>query len=111
MAGTYTWNYDAETGVFKNHALSGDLLTGAARKFKFVPFTRKIKDFGQGMGESITLIYYKPLTQPTSAKLEEDERVPIDQLTSGKQTINIYEWGRGVEYTNLAQQLSKFDPD
>lgn len=107
---TYTWNYDAETGVYKNHALSGELLMVSARQWKFVPFTQKEKTYGKGKGESITLIYYKPLTDPSSAELEEHLRMPIDQLTSGKQTITIKEWGRGVEYTNLAQQLSKFDP-
>jgi len=107
---TFTWTFDAATGVYKNHALSGQLLKLAARKFKFVPFTQKETSFGKGMGESITLIYYKALTQPSSTKLDEDTRIPIDQLTMGKQTITVYEWGRGVEYTNLAKQLSKFDP-
>jgi len=106
----FTWNWDAPTGVYKNHALSGQLLKVAAREFKFVPFTKKESSFGKGKGESVTLIYYKPLTQPTSAALEEETRIPIDQLTTGKQSITIQEWGRGVEYTDLAKQLSKFDP-
>jgi len=99
-----------QTGVYKNHALSGQLLKVAAREFKFVPFTKREESFGKGKGESITLIYYKPLTQPASAQLEEDTRIPIDQLTMGKQDITIKEWGRGVEYTDLAQQLSAFNP-
>jgi len=108
---TYTWNYDAPTGVFKNHHISGDLLKVAARRFKFVPFTKKLTSYGKGKGESITLIYYKPLSQPTSAQLEEQTRIPIDQLTTGKQSITIKEWGRGLEYTDLAKQLSKFSPE
>jgi len=107
----FTWTYDAQTGVYKNHALSGDLLKLAARDFKFVQFTRKVDSYGKGMGESVTLIYYKALSQPTSAELDEDTRIPIDQLTMGKQSITLKEWGRGVEYTDLAKQLSKFDPD
>lgn len=110
MGASFTWTYDAATGVYKNHAVSGKLLKVAARAFKFVPFTQKETSFGKGMGESITLIYYKPLTQPTSAKLDESTRIPIDQLTMGKQSITIYEWGRGVEFTDFARQLSKFDP-
>lgn len=110
MGASFTWTYDAQTGVYKNHALSGKLLKVAARHFKFVPFTQKETSFGKGMGESITLIYYKPLTQPTSAKLDEDTRIPIDQLTMAKQSITLYEWGRGVEFTDFARQLSKFDP-
>ena len=110
MGTTFTWNHDAETGVYKNHHISGQLLKVAARDFKFVPFTQKESSYGKGKGESITLIYYKPIDQPTNAQLEEETRIPIDQLTSGKQTITIKEWGRGVEYTDLAKQLSKFDP-
>ncbi|MFH1952576.1 MAG: N4-gp56 family major capsid protein [Pseudomonadota bacterium] len=110
MGTTFTWNLDAEAGVYKNHHISGQLLKVAARDFKFVPFTSKEDSYGKGKGESITLIYYKPLTQPTSAQLEEETRIPIDQLTSGKQNITIKEWGRGVEYTDLAKQLSKFSP-
>ena len=111
MPGTFTWTYDAETGVYKDHALSGQLLKVAARKFRFVGFTKKVNDFGKGMGQSITLIYYKPLTQPTTTKLDEEKRIPIDQLSMGKKQITVYEWGRGVEYTDFAKQLSKFDPE
>lgn len=107
---TFTWTYDAATGVYKNNALSGKLLTLAARKFKFVPFTQKEESFGKGKGESITLLYYKALSDPTNAELDESIRIPIDQLSMGKQTITIKEWGRGVEFTNFAEQLSKFSP-
>ncbi|MBU2550232.1 MAG: hypothetical protein KKB20_17620 [Proteobacteria bacterium] len=111
MPDTFTWTYDAESGVWKNHALSGELLTVAARKWKFMPFTKKIKDFGKGMGQSITLVHYKPLSDPTSSRLEEETRIPVDPLTMGSTSITIYEHGRAVEYTSLAQQLSKFDPE
>jgi len=109
MGATFSWALDAASGVYKNHALSGELLKVAARKFKFVQFSKKEDSYGKGKGESITLIYYKPLAQPASAQLEENTRIAIDQLTMGKQSITIKEWGRGVEYTELARQLSKFD--
>lgn len=110
MGATFTWTYDATTGVYKNHALSGQLLKVAAREWKFVQFTDKEKSFGAHKGESITLVYYKPLTDPTTAQLTEDIRIPIDQLTMAKQTITIREWGRGVEFTSLAEDLSVFSP-
>jgi N4-gp56 family major capsid protein len=111
MAGaTFSWTYDAPSGVFKNHALSGELLKLAALDFKLVPFTKKVTEFQKGMGESVTLLYFKSLTQPSSAQLDEKTRIPIDQLTMGTQTITIAEWGRGVEYTDLFKQLSKYDP-
>lgn len=110
MGETFTWEHDAATGVYKNHALSGELLKIAARFWKFVPYTQKESSFGKGKGESITLVYYKALPDPTSAKLEEETRIPIDQLTMGKTSITVYEFGRGVEFTELSRQFSKFDP-
>jgi N4-gp56 family major capsid protein len=110
MANTMTWTYDAETGVYKNHALSGELLENAAQKMVFVPFTDKINSFGKKMGESITLVHYNELTDPTSSVLEEDTRIPIDKLTMDSRAITVQEWGRGVEFTSFMQDLSKFDP-
>ena len=109
--GAFTWAYDAATGVYKNNHLSGQLLKLSAKDFKFVPFTKKVDSYGKGMGESVTLIYYKALALPGNGQLEEETRIPIDPLTMGKQSITIKEWGRGVEYTDIAKQLSKFDPD
>ncbi|MEI8191873.1 MAG: hypothetical protein WCI75_19340, partial [candidate division NC10 bacterium] len=91
--------------------MSAELLKLAALEFKFVPFTKKITAFGRKMGETVTMPYYKPLTEPTSAELEEKTRIPIDQLTMGKYTITIKEWGRGVEYSSLAEDLSALSPN
>lgn len=106
----FTWTYDAADGVYKNHTLSGKLLEVAALKFQFVPFTKKVDAFGKKKGETVTLMHYKPLDIPTSAQLEERTRIPIDTLEMGSRSITVAEWGRGVEYTNLAEELSKFAP-
>jgi N4-gp56 family major capsid protein len=111
MGQTYTWSFDAPSGVYKNHALSGELLKLAALKFKIVPFTKKLTNFGKGMGETVTLPFYKPTAEPTSAELEEQTRIPIDQLTMSSYTITIKEWGRGVEFTSLAADLSVLSPN
>lgn len=111
MGSAFTWNYDAASGVYKSHALSGEILKLAALKWKFVPFTAKIDAFGRKMGETITMPYYKPLTTPTNnGELEEKTRIPIDQLTMGSYAITIKEWGRGVEYTSLSEDLSQLSP-
>ena len=111
MGSIYTWTYDAASGTYKSHAMSADLLKLAALKFKIVPFTKKVNSFGRGMGETITLPYYKSIAEPTSAQLEETTRIPIDQLQMGVYTITIKEWGRGVEFTSLAKDLSALDPE
>lgn len=109
-AGAMTWGWDAPTGVYKSNHISGKLLDLAALDFKFVPFTKPISSYGKGMGETVTLYYYKALGQPTSAQLDEDTRIPVDRLQMGTQSITIAEWGRAVEVTDLFKQLAKFDP-
>lgn len=111
MGQTFTWALDAETGVYKSHALSAELLKLAALKFKIVPFTKKITKFGRRMGDTITLPYYKPVDEPTTAELTEDIRIPIDSLEMGSYSITIKEWGRGAEYTSLAEDLSALSPN
>ena len=111
MGRTFSWTYDATSGTYKSHAMSAELLKLAALKMKIVQFTKKVDSFGRGQGETITLPYYKPIAEPTSAQLEEETRIPIDQLQMGVYTITIKEWGRGVEFTSLAKDLSALNPD
>lgn len=42
MAGEYTWALDASSGVFKNHALSADVLYAALAKSKFQTFVKPV---------------------------------------------------------------------
>lgn len=106
----FTWTYDAVDGVYKSHAMSKELLVLAALQFVFVQFTKKVTGYGKRQGETVTLPYYKALAEPTTAQLEEQTRIPIDKLEMGKYTITIKEWGRGVEFTSFAQDLSALDP-
>lgn len=111
MSGTTTWTYDADSGVYKSHHISSKLMEQSAQKMIFVPFTDKVQDFGKGMGETVTLMHYKDLADPTSAQLDDDDsRIPIDKLQMDKRQITVVPWGRGVEYTSMMQDLSKFDP-
>ncbi|WP_157468629.1 hypothetical protein [Desulfatibacillum aliphaticivorans] len=111
MGNTLTWEFDAETGVYKNRALSGKLLKQSAQKFVFVQFTDKVDDFGKGKGESVTIMHYKnPDTPANNGMLDEHTRIPIDRLETGQVVIQIQEWGRGLEYTSLLKDLSEFDP-
>lgn len=111
MSQIFTWAFDALSGTYKSHAMSAELLTQAALKFKIVPFTKKINSFGKKMGETVTMPYYKELPEVTTAQLEEETRIPIDKLEMGQYTITIKEWGRGVEFTSIAEDLSALSPN
>lgn len=110
MSSALNWTFDSDIGVYKNRELSNKLLVTAVAQMKIVPFTRPWEGFGKHKGEYVNIMHIKELPDPTSAQLEEETRIPIDKIQFGTRVIQVVEWGRGVEYTNLAEQLGKFDP-
>jgi hypothetical protein len=106
----FTWEFDAADGVYKSSGMSNKLLEVSAKEMKIVPFTSPVPGYGKGKGESVTLHHYKDLPQPLNPALNELTRIPIDQLVMADRVLTVEAWGRGAEYTHLAQQLSKYDP-
>lgn len=107
----HNWTFDAAVGVYKNHFMSKKLLVLSLAKCKVLPFTQDYGiGFGKNKGEYVNLMHIKELPDPTSAQLEEQTRIPIDKLQFGNRVFRVTEYGRGVEYTNLAEQLGVFDP-
>lgn len=110
MSDIHDWTYFAEVGIYKNHTLSSKLMETAVAETIFLQFTDMVEGFGRGKGETVNLMYVEELPNPTNARLTEHMRVPIDKLAWGNVSITVAEWGRGVEYTDLARQLGRFDP-
>ncbi len=108
----HNWTFDANIGVYKNHEMSNNLLLQSVAETKVAPFARPIKGVGKfkKKGETVNLPILRELPDPTTARLDEETRIPIDKLELGNRAITLVEWGRGVEFTNLAQQFGKFDP-
>ena len=87
------------------------MLFQAAGRTKILPFTQVPgQAFGKHMGETINLIRVRRLAVPTTAELDEGTRIPIDKLTLGTRAITVVAHGRGVEYTDLREQLEVFQP-
>ena len=109
----HNWTYDANVGVYQNHYISNELLLTAVAECKIVPFTKPFPGVGKtfkNKGQTINIMHLNELADPTSAQLEEETRIPIDKLTMSNRAVTLAEFGRGVEYTNLAEQLGKFNP-
>jgi N4-gp56 family major capsid protein len=107
----HNWTWDSDVGVFKDHHISSNLLDVAMGECKVYQFTLDPgTGFGKGKGEFVHMMHVNPLPQNTTSRLREDMRVPIRKLSLGDRAIRVEEFGEGVEYTNLAQQLSKFKP-
>lgn len=105
----YTWVYDAPTGTYKNHALSGDILSAAIEQCVVAPFARNVNGYGKNKGESVTLVRLSNITEPTSAVLSENVRIPEDSFAITTKQITVQELGRAVPYTELSVDLASFD--
>lgn len=108
MAG-FQWQFDAPTGVFKNHALSQEIYFAAVADSVFVELTRPVQGYGKKMGESVTLTRVRNITEPTSIELSETQRIPEDTQQLATTQITAVEIGRAVPFTSLAEDFSHFD--
>ncbi len=105
----FTWKFDAPTGTFKNHALSMKLFEAAVENSIFVDHVRPVDGFGKGKGETVTLTRVRNVTEPTSASLDEQSRIPEDEFQLSTKAITVVELGRAVPFSSLSQDLSEFN--
>lgn len=107
----FTWQFDAPTGVYKNHAMSEQLRYAAIAETKFMQFVTPESGYGKKRGESITITRISKLVVPTSGVLSENISIPEDVLTLTTVSITVVEWGRSVPYTSLSTDLSEFNTE
>ena len=105
----YTWTFDAPTGTYKSHAMSGKLFEAALEDSVFMDHVQPVNGYGRRMGESVTLTRLSNVTEPGSGDLTEGERIPEDALSLSTTSITVTEIGRSIPYTSLSDDLSKFD--
>lgn len=105
----FTWNFDAPTGTYKNHAMSTKLYEAAVENSSFMDHVTPVEGFGKKQGESVTLTRVKNITEPGSAVLDEQTRIPEDDFDLSTRLITVQELGRAVPYTSLSMDLSEFD--
>lgn len=105
----FQWQYDAPTGVYKNHQMSSSLRMASIAECKFMQFVKPEAGYGKKKGESITITRVSNISAPTNGRLSEMNRIPEDELSLSTVAITVAEWGRAVPYTSLAADLGKFD--
>lgn len=105
----FSWNFDAPTGTYKNHAMSSRLYEAAVENSVFMDHVRPVEGFGKKQGESVTLVRVRNITEPVSADLTETVRIPEDEFDLSTTQITVTELGRAVPFTSLSMDLSKFD--
>lgn len=104
-----TWTYDAPSGVYKNHALSGDIRMAAIAMTQFVQFTKPADGYGMHKGSNVTITRISNVAVPSDDSLIETDRMPEDTLSLSTQAISVTERGRAIPYTSLSLDLAHFD--
>lgn len=105
----FTWNFDAPTGTFKQHALSRRLYDAALENSVFMDHVQPITGFGRKQGENVTLTRIANIAEPTSIDLIETERIPEDVYAITTTSITVVEIGRAVPFTSFSEDLAWFD--
>jgi N4-gp56 family major capsid protein len=106
---SFSWQYDAPSGVYKNHEMSSKLRMAAIAETKFMQFVTPEAGYGKKKGESITITRVSNISVPSNGRLNENSRIPEDELTLSTVAITVSEWGRSVPYTSLSEDLGKFN--
>jgi len=106
---TFQWQFDAPSGVYKNHKLSSQLREASVAQSKFMQFVRPEAGYGKKMGESINITRISNISVPSDSSLNENVRIPEDEMTLSMQAITVAENGRAVPFTSFAQDLSSID--
>ncbi len=106
---SFTWTFDAPTGTYKNHALSSRLYEAAVENSVFMDHISPVEGYGRQMGETVTLVRVRNITEPTDATLDETVRIPEDDFRLSTMAITVKEMGRAVPYQSLSLDLSEFD--
>ncbi len=101
------WEWDAPTGVYKDHALSSNIRIAAVADAQFAAFARPESGFGKGKGQSITITKIFPL--PLATRVSEIERLPSGRPAIDTLQITVSEWGFKIPMTEFEKNLTYFD--
>lgn len=102
-----SWEFDAPTGVYKNHNLSANIRRAAIADTEFVRFARPESGFGKGKGESVTITRIFPL--PTATRVAELDRLPSGRPLIDTTQITVSEWGFKIPMTEFEENLTFYD--
>lgn len=106
---SFSWDFDAPTGTYKNHKLSNKLLFTALENSVMMPFVDTQEDFGKRQGESVTITRFQHITEPADATLSELSPIPEVAFDLTTHAITVTENGLAVPFTGKLEALSKFD--
>lgn len=106
---THSWALDAPSGAYKNHKLSAKIRMAAIAETKFMQFVNPEPGYGKKQGESLNITRVSNVSVPSDDTLNENVRIPEDEISLSTQSITVAERGRAIPYTSLSVDLTHFD--
>lgn len=104
---SYSWDFDAETGVYKNRELSSKLFEDALENTVAMPYVDTQEEFGKNKGESLSFTRFTNITEPSSAELVELQPIPEVAFSLATSSFTVAEYGIAVPYTGKLEALAK----
>ncbi len=101
------WQFDAPSGVYKDHALSSRIREAAISDAQFMRFARPESGFGKGKGVSVTITRVFPL--PLATRVTELDRLPSGRPAISTTSITVSEWGFKIPVTEFEKNLTHYD--
>lgn len=105
------WVPDMPSGTMRNRALSRELRFASVAECKGLQFVKAVDGYGRHQGETVTIPRVRNISEPTSAVIGRNQKIPVDSLTLSTTTITVSKYGRAVEYDEETELLSAFDPN
>jgi N4-gp56 family major capsid protein len=102
-----SWQYDAPSGVYKNHALSSQIREQAAADALFAQFLEPERGFGKGKGATVTI--HRVLQLPLAGPVNELDNLPTGYAAIQSVSKTVQEWGFAIELTSFEEDLAFFD--
>lgn len=108
---SFSWEFDAPDGVFKNRVLSSKVYENALQNSVFMPYVEVQSEFGRGKGDTLNFTRFTHITEPDSAELAELLPIPEVQFSLATSSFVIKEYGMAVPYTAKLETLANFSVD
>lgn len=107
---SFQWVPDVPSGIMRNNALSKKLRFASIGETKTIQFVQAEPGYGRKHGDTITIQRARNISEPTSAVIGRNQKIPIDTMALGSTAITVSKYGRGVEFDEETELLATFDP-
>lgn len=101
------WEFDAPSGVYKNHALSSEIRTEAMYDTQTMRYMRIEPGYGKKRGDTLTITRVMQL--PVAGRVSEVDLLPTGRPAINTKSVTVSEWGFKCNTTEFEQDLTSFD--